>query len=1235
MRVTASALLVTIFCLSPLTLFAQRLEVTPAVVTMMEGESRDFTVVLSQEPTDEVTVTIAVRDGAAISLNRTELRFTPSNWNQTQTVRMMAQQDMDFVNNEGALILIASGGGYSGGGITVSPQKVIVYSLGETLQLEAAVHDQDGEPVTGINLEWLSADPSIAAVDSTGKVTAVDWGVTYITATFVTASGRATVSVNHPGESSDLEVLEMLFKATGGEEWTNQEGWLTDAPLNQWHGVQTDIEGYVTKLLLPNNNITGILPSFLGELHRLEGLELYGNRLSGPIPPELGNLIQLKTLDLTRNSLSGPIPSELGNLTQLKSLWLSENGFTGSIPSELGNLTQLEEVTLQNNGFTGSIPSELGNLTQLRQLLLHTNSLTGPIPPELGSLTQLQRLRLYNNSLTGQIPSELGNLTQLEELRLYDNSLTGSIPPEFGNLTQLVDLELNDNSLSGEIPAELGNLTKLHRLELQTNELTGLIPSELGRLGQLRVMDLKENSLSGLIPSELGSLSRLELLDLRDNSLAGVLPSELGNLTQLSELWLSYNNDLEGLLPRSLLGVNPRSLNITNTGICRQKDAVSLEWWDNIPRGGFDDCMPERVERLALIELYNKMGGTSWTNATGWAGGGPLGNWHGVSVENGRVTSLSLPNNSLEKSIPGEIGNFTELAVLNVADNSLTGTLPEEISYMSNLTELRVNGNAGLEGVLADDLPNLSKLEVLRFEGTSLCASPVPVFQEWYVGIGDANGTICNSPTEVQLGIPVAYLTQSVQTPEGSVRLVGGRDALLRVFVTGTPEPAFFQHNVVATVRGGGRTHRVEMTRDGNRIVATADESDLDNSFNAVIPGDLITPGATLVVEADPDGVVPRATDSQDRFPATGEEPLNVVFVPDMEITVVPVLEANQPDRSIFEWTNNIGDNSPEVGLLKYAFPFRGFQARSRESYVTSLDLTSNDGQWGLVLELEALRLLDKATGYYYGAAASVNGLVQGRARRGGWVSMGKAWDVELAHEVGHNLNLLNAPCGGVQRIDSDFPYVGGSVGAWGFDFRDSTLISPRYHRDIMSYCHEQGWLSDYHFEKVIDYREQVEGKDTGRPIARESDVLVLWGSVRGDELRIEPPFLVTASVQLPEANGPYRLEGLGQGAVLFTLSFMPREDEFGDKYFFFAVPIEQEWEESLDRIVLIGPEKSVGIDANDQRALTVFRDVRTGRVRGILRDWNGNLPAALLESANDLSIETIQGFVDSVHQQM
>ena len=67
--------------------------------------------------------------------------------------------------------------------------------------------------------------------------------------------------------------------------------------------------------MVPNNNLTGEIPSEIGNLTNLNSLDLSSNQLTGEIPPEIGNLINLlNTLELQDNQLTGEIPSEICNL---------------------------------------------------------------------------------------------------------------------------------------------------------------------------------------------------------------------------------------------------------------------------------------------------------------------------------------------------------------------------------------------------------------------------------------------------------------------------------------------------------------------------------------------------------------------------------------------------------------------------------------------------------------------------------------------------------------------------------------------------------------------------------------------------------------------------------------------------------------------------------------------------------------------------------------------------------
>ena len=128
---------------------------------------------------------------------------------------------------------------------------------------------------------------------------------------------------------TDREALVALFNATGGPNWNSSDNWLSDAPLGEWYGVETDGNGRVAGLDLDDNGLSGEIPPELGSLGNLEELWLIANELSGEIPPELGSLGNLEELWLIANELSGEIPPELGSLGNLEVLALSGNELRG------------------------------------------------------------------------------------------------------------------------------------------------------------------------------------------------------------------------------------------------------------------------------------------------------------------------------------------------------------------------------------------------------------------------------------------------------------------------------------------------------------------------------------------------------------------------------------------------------------------------------------------------------------------------------------------------------------------------------------------------------------------------------------------------------------------------------------------------------------------------------------------------------------------------------------------
>ena len=121
------------------------------------------------------------------------------------------------------------------------------------------------------------------------------------------SSATVTVSDAAPGSPTNRAALVALYDATGGADWTNKTNWKSSAALSTWHGVITDFDGRVTQLYLGDNNLSGVIPTELGNLTNLRTLHLYGNSFLGrDLPLGLMNLNALTSVWIQRTGLCPP-----------------------------------------------------------------------------------------------------------------------------------------------------------------------------------------------------------------------------------------------------------------------------------------------------------------------------------------------------------------------------------------------------------------------------------------------------------------------------------------------------------------------------------------------------------------------------------------------------------------------------------------------------------------------------------------------------------------------------------------------------------------------------------------------------------------------------------------------------------------------------------------------------------------------------------------------------------------
>lgn len=229
------------------------------------------------------------------------------------------------------------------------------------------------------------------------------------------------------GTAQDLNALEALYHATGGDQWKRNDGWLSNAPLEDWYGLRVS-NGRVIFLELDDNNLTGEIPVEIGMLDHLYVLDLRWNSISGGLE-NLNALTDLGELLLTANNFSGSMTKVLGGLMSLRRLDVSSNEFAGTIPKELGDLLHLETFAAHSNELTGEIPKELCDLPHLKRVVLSDNELSGSISDRLKNCESLQHLNLANNLFKGPIPEQLISSKRLNWLDLRGNKFVDEKQP--------------------------------------------------------------------------------------------------------------------------------------------------------------------------------------------------------------------------------------------------------------------------------------------------------------------------------------------------------------------------------------------------------------------------------------------------------------------------------------------------------------------------------------------------------------------------------------------------------------------------------------------------------------------------------------------------------------------------------------------------------------------------------------------------------------------------------------
>ena len=124
-----------------------------------------------------------------------------------------------------------------------------------------------------------------------------------------------------------------------------------------------------------------------------------------------------------------------------------------------------------------------------------------------------------------------------------------------------------------------------------------------------------------------------------------------------------------------------------------------------------------KADCAALESLYDDTGGADWKTSTNWKSSNPLGQWHGVSVTDGRVSYIHLDSNQLTGTI-SDLSSLTGLTGLDLSNNSLSGTIPD-LGSLTGLNYLLLQNN-DLDGNFPSSMSSLTALHNLNLSDNSL-----------------------------------------------------------------------------------------------------------------------------------------------------------------------------------------------------------------------------------------------------------------------------------------------------------------------------------------------------------------------------------------------------------------------------------------------------------------------------------------------------------------------------------
>ncbi|KAJ3116540.1 LRR receptor-like serine/threonine-protein kinase fls2 [Phlyctochytrium bullatum] len=708
-------------------------------------------------------------------------------------------------------------------------------------------------------------------------------------------------------------------------------------------GISCDADNRITKVYFGGEPINAPVGLAIERLTELVELNVNTCGLVGGVGEAFRNLTKLKILSLPNNRLSGELPSWLGDaLPDLEKVNLENNKLTGELPQSLTKLGKLTTLNFRKNDFKGNMPVGLtrANLPLLNELLLSDNPLTGTIDADMFQ----GRVEIIRTCVTPsrRIPQfKLSPHPSCPELTMPDSAptpdcvalanafptlgISAAICCDWPGVTcgpgdRVTKIIQRYKYIGNSFGSSLAQLTDLEYLDISGGNLIGGF-EVLRPLRKLKVLSVWNNNMGGELPAWLGdAFPDMEIFHIQwlgTNLFTGEIPSSYNrqNWPALETLGLS-DMPLRGILDPSFNNIPTLSIDVNQTCITVPEKPTNIVFSPHSSCAPSSSTAPPGSTATASQTQSTASPGTpspiasNAADCEALAAAFPSQNFSstanccvipGIACDSaGRITTIKFEKMNINSSIGDRLRDLAELnyvdinrcqitggldafrglkklTVLSLYDNQLTGGLSDWISEMTELKILHLQNNK-LSGPLLESLGSLRKLEwLLSLDGMALTGS----IDEALVGRVDIR--IGNTCIVVPAGL------------SGSITRHRDCESATRPAIITQSSTAGTVSSTASSATAASQTSTPQLNRGGNVFPSPLPLSPQGNQTVVDLPEDIDVPELPATIAVIISGTVTSFAIRSSRFSATARPTAPITAVSTVTVEIAGASTSDTP----------------------------------------------------------------------------------------------------------------------------------------------------------------------------------------------------------------------------------------------------------------------------------------------------------------------------------------------------